>query len=74
MGKTKEQVWELFAKYARQLDQLQHKGETITSEAPLDPEVVSPAYWRQVADNLLDLATHLEDWTKVRATITTLTQ
>ena len=39
--KPKETMWDAIARFTPQLDQLQHKGETITSEAPLDLEVAS---------------------------------
>jgi len=51
VGKPKETVWDAIARFTSQLDQLQHKGETITSEAPFDPEVVSAQYWNKVATN-----------------------
>ena len=69
MGKPKETVWDAIARFTPQLDQLQHKGETITSEAPLDPEIVSAQYWNKVSTNLIDLAQKFESSHQVRANV-----
>jgi len=45
-------MWEAIARFTPHLDQVQHKGETISSETPLDPQTVSAQYWTKVATNL----------------------
>ena len=69
VGKPKETVWDAIARFTPQLDQLQHKGETITCEAPLDPDVVSAQYWNKVATNLIDLAQKFESSHQVRTKV-----
>ena len=67
MGTPKDAVWDAITKFTPQLDQLQHKGEAITSEAPLDPEILSAQYWTKVATNLIDLANKFASSNQVRA-------
>jgi len=47
-------MWEAIARFTPHLDQVQHKGETISSETPLRPPhwTVSAQYWTKVATNL----------------------
>ena len=52
VGKTKEHVWAVIAKFTPQLDELQQKDETINDTTPSDPGVTSNQYWRRVANNL----------------------
>jgi len=66
VGTSKEKVWEAIARFTPQLDQLQHKGETITNEVPLDPETVAAQYWLKVASNLIELAKKFESYHQVR--------
>lgn len=66
-----EHVWEILSKHAPQLDRLQHKGETLTAEAPLDAEAVSEQYWRNVGSNLIALANKFDSRQKVSTRILT---
>ena len=59
VGKSKEAAWDIMHRFAAQLDQLQHKSETLTSEAPADPVTVCNDYWRRVANNIMDLVNKL---------------
>ena len=56
VGKDKKEVWSGITSFAPQLDQLQHKGDTITSEVPADPATVCDQYWSKVGNNIIDLA------------------
>lgn len=69
VGKPKESLWEAIDWFTPQLDQLQHKGETVTTEIQPDPEAVSTQLWAKVDSNLIDLANKFGSSYQVRANL-----
>ena len=53
-------MWAAIKKLAPQLDQLQHKNDTIVLDEMDDPEMVCNKFWRKVGNNLIELAKCLE--------------
>ena len=61
MGKEQSYVWEAFAKFTYQLDQLQQKGESFANESFADPSEISGQYWNKIGNNLLALVRKLNN-------------
>ena len=61
IGKEQEYVWEAFAKFTHQLDQLQQKGESFANESFIDPVEISGQYWNKVGSNLVALVKKLDN-------------
>ena len=56
MGKEQNYVWEAFAKFTHQLEQLKQKGEKFSNASFLDLVKISGQYWHIVERNLVALA------------------
>ena len=65
VGKEEQYIWQAFAKFTRQLDQLQQKTESFADESYLDPTEVTNQYWNKIGSNLLDLAKKIDNPNKV---------
>ena len=57
--KATESVWEAFAKFTYQLDQLQQKRESFVNELFLNPVQIYAQYW--VGNNLVALVKKLDN-------------
>ena len=61
VGEKTTVVWNAIKKLAPQLDRLQHKEETITSEEVDDPNLLCEKFWKKIGTNLIDLANSLDN-------------
>lgn len=68
VGEPTTVVWNAIKKLAPQLDKLQHKEDTITSEEVADPDLLREKFWEKVGTSLIDLAKSLDNQHQVIAT------